>query len=176
MNRTAAISGFVKATPVLALLAVGFALLGPVACTTDPKDEDDCISGDSLCLTTEQFLAKGDTIYQNNCSGCHGTDGMGGVGHGGDVPPLKNSDFLMAERLRPVRIVLRGLPNAVDTATTITVNGNTYTNIMPAILSEGSNLEIAAVLSFVRDSLNGGANIITPAEVATVRASLPAAE
>jgi mono/diheme cytochrome c family protein len=175
MNRTAVISGFVKATPVLALLAVGFALLGPVACTTEPKS-DDCIAGDSLCLTKEQFLAKGNAVFTDNCIGCHGDSGQGGVGHGGDVPPLKNSDFFMAERLRPVRIVLRGLPNSVDTATTITVNGNTYTNIMPAILSEGSNLEIAAVLSFVRDSLNGGANIITPAEVATVRAGLPPAE
>lgn len=172
MNRTALVSGFLKSTPVLAVVGIAFALLAPLGCT-DSNTSEDCPAKDSLCLTKEQFLAKGDTIFQNNCAGCHGTDGMGGDGgHAGNVPPLTNSDFFMAERLRPVRIVLRGLPNLVDTATTITVNGQQYQNIMPAILADYSNLEIAAVLSFVRDSLNGGADLITVKEVKSVRDTL----
>lgn len=158
-------------TPLVIGGVAALFMLLPLGCTSSTGGGDDCPAQDSLCLTKEQFLAKGDTLFQENCAGCHGTYGDGD-GHG-NPPPLHNSDFFMAERLRPVRIVTLGLPNYHDSEQTITVNGNQYSSIMPAILAESNNLDIAAVLSFVRDSLNGGADLITVKEVAAIRKAYP---
>ncbi len=160
---------------ILLLIGAVFALvmLLPLGCTTSTGGGKDCPAQDSLCLTKEQFLAKGDTLFQMNCTGCHGDSGQGGDTHAGHTPPLRNSNFFMAQRLRPVRILLLGLPNIYDTATEITVNGEAYINHMSSPMTESNNLDIAAVLSFVRDSLNGGGDLITVKEVATFRAAYP---
>jgi mono/diheme cytochrome c family protein len=90
------------------------------------------------------------------CAGCHMQKGVGSPGF---APPLGQADFFMAERLRPVRIVLLGMPNVIDTQTFITVNGLEYNggdNQMSAeALHAGwSNLKIAGVLTYIRAVLN----------------------
>jgi hypothetical protein len=72
------------------------------------------------------------------------------------IPPLLHSDYAMEDRLRPLRIMLLGLPNVIDTATVITVRGLNYQDVMPAVAhdEEWSNLRIAAVLTYLRVSLN----------------------
>ena len=115
--------------------------------STDPKPDSE----------RTQLIAMGDSIFQTSCSGCHGGEGKG---HSPHTPPLLHSDFLMAERLRSVRIVTMGLPNDIDTATTITVNGVDYVNQgMPAIGASMSDREIAAVLTFLRVKLNDSSSV-----------------
>jgi hypothetical protein len=105
--------------------------------------------------------------------------------------------------MRPVRILLMGLPNVIDT-NPIVVNGITYENQMPAIAADWTDRKIAAVLTYVRAELNDSTStncvvsengdgqlvsdcviiaspanattMITPAEVKALRDSLIAAE
>ncbi len=104
----------------------------------------------------EQLIAEGEELFQN-CTACHGHEGVGEA-----APPLKHSDFLIAERLRPVRILLLGLPNAIDTATTIKVNGLDIEGqtMFPIATSMGwSDRQIAAVLTYVRAVLNDSTSV-----------------
>ena len=64
----------------------------------------------------------GAKIYQAKCLPCHQ---ITGEGLPGAFPPLKNSDYLIADKKRAVKQVLNGSNEAM------TVNGNVYTVPMP---------------------------------------------
>jgi mono/diheme cytochrome c family protein len=102
-------------------------------------------AADSLHIPRAQLLLHGADVFQNNCTGCHGMDGRG---YAGATPPLANSDFLMANRLRPVSIVLQGLDAS------IIVNGVEYGSTMPAWEEVLTDYDIAAVLTYLRADLN----------------------
>jgi mono/diheme cytochrome c family protein len=95
---------------------------------------------DSLYTPRAQLIADGSGIFDGNCSGCHGVEGRGNAG---STPPLANSDFFMAVRLRPAHILLNGLEDP------ITVNGLDYAGTMPNF-SHLSDYEIASVLTYLR--------------------------
>jgi|GEM_PF-3625371 len=98
---------------------------------------------DSLHVPRATLLAEGEVIFQN-CTNCHGPEGNGNAGA---VPPLRHSDFFMAQRLRPVSILLNGLE------TPITVNGLQYESTMPSF-DFLTNREIASVLTYLRVAKN----------------------
>ena len=58
----------------------------------------------------EQFYAAGHLYYKNQCTNCHGENGMG---IGKLYPPLANSDYLMADKDRAICIVRHGLQGPV---------------------------------------------------------------
>lgn len=62
----------------------------------------------------------------------------------------------MAHRKRPVGILLKGLKGE------ITVNGELYNSGMPAVT--GSDLSVAAVLTYVRNQFNGATDSMTVEE------------
>ena len=105
------------------------------------------------------LMAKGEERFTQYCTMCHG-----GQGEGGFAPPLANSDFLMADRARSIRIQIQGL------ADSITVNGTAYNLTMPAM--GGTDVDIAAVLTYVRSALNGATDSIGVKEVQVVRKGL----
>ena len=83
----------------------------------------------------------------------------------------------MADRHRPIRIQLLGLPNAVDTATTIIVNSDTIHDTLrgASMYNIGfcsPDSEIAAVLTYVRKAFNNSTDYIRVEEVKQVRDSL----
>jgi nitrite reductase (NO-forming) len=107
-------------------------------------------------LTKEVQLEKGKQIYMQNCFACHlpTGEGMANV-----FPPLAKADYLMADRERAIRIVLKGMSGPV------TVNGKTYNNVMPpqaeALLEE----QIADVLTYVTNSWGNSSAPFTVDEV-----------
>ncbi|HEY7788541.1 MAG TPA: c-type cytochrome [Casimicrobiaceae bacterium] len=123
--------------------------------------------------------ADGRSIYQQNCSTCHGPEGRGQPGF---FPPLAgNPDLGKDNGAFPVAVVLHGLDGAID------VEGAAYNASMPPFghLSDG---EIAAVINFVRGAFGNDATkaaaaitqdmvakrraqAMTPAEVHTYRSS-----
>jgi mono/diheme cytochrome c family protein len=138
-------------TFLAALMAVFFAFAA-VGCekSTNPNGNGDLRA---------QLIAEGQASFIT-CAGCHGVDGRG---HAGQTPPLLHSDFIAADPARTLRILLLGLPNPIDTAKTITVNGLQYTapgddQGMPSIENitgePWSDRKIAAVLSYVRAIMN----------------------
>jgi nitrite reductase (NO-forming) len=91
---------------------------------------------------------------------CHQSSGQGLPGI---FPPLASSDYLMADRDRAIGIVIHGLHGEVE------VNGKKYNQVMtPQNLSDD---EIASVLTFVMNSWGNKAKMVTPEEVAKVRAA-----
>jgi len=111
----------------------------------------------------EDRFARGKALYQGTCSTCHQADGSGLPGV---FPPLADSDYLMADKERSIRIVLEGLSGP------IVVNGETYNSVMPP-LANLTDHEIADVLTYVRVNFGNGGTPVEDEEVAKVRAELP---
>ena len=93
-----------------------------------------------------------------SCATCHQASGQGIPKV---FPPLRASDFLVADRARAIRIVMSGLKGP------ITVAGETYSGVMP---NPGLNDEqIAQVLSYEMTNLDNKGKPVTVEEVARVR-------
>jgi nitrite reductase (NO-forming) len=102
--------------------------------------------------------AAGKTIYQKTCITCHQADGKGMQGA---FPPLAGSDYLLADKFRAIRQVIKGSMNK------ITVNGTDYQGVMtPQSLNDS---DIAQVLNYVYHSFGNNGFTVNPAEVKSVR-------
>ncbi|MEM9080368.1 MAG: c-type cytochrome, partial [Verrucomicrobiota bacterium] len=95
------------------------------------------------------------------CSACHGPNGEGVANLG---PPLANSEWVTGPIDNLARIQLRGLQGP------ITVNGIEYNPAAPmAALAYQTDEQIAAVLTFVRNSWGNSASQVEPADIAKWR-------
>jgi nitrite reductase (NO-forming) len=88
---------------------------------------------------------------------------MDGNGLANIFPPLAKSDFLMADKLRAIHIVLNGLTGPVK------VNNATYNSVMPP-MSQLNDDEIANILTFVRNEWGNKGDAVSAVEVKQVRA------
>src|SRR5215470_13439431 len=113
-----------------------------------------------VAMTKELQMEKGKLVFMQNCSMCHQLDGKGLPGV---FPPLAQSDFLMADKDRSVRIALRGLSGS------ITVNGATYDNLMPQLPL--TDEQVANVLTFIRNSWGNQGDVVSLEEVKQIRES-----
>lgn len=104
-------------------------------------------------------MQRGQSIFVEKCSMCHL---MNGAGIPSVYPPLAQSDWLMADRARAVRVLAQGLGEK------ITVNGIVYNNIMPAqILDDAA---VSDVLTYITNSWGNQAAPFTAEEVRVARA------
>ncbi len=106
-------------------------------------------------------LAAGAGVYSRICIICHQPTG---TGIPAVFPPLAGSPIVDGDARRLIRIVLFGLQGPVQ------VNGTTYNNVMPGHAPTLNDSDIAAVLSYVRNSWGHAAPAVTAAAVATERA------
>jgi mono/diheme cytochrome c family protein len=114
----------------------------------------------------EQLARAGAIVYANNCVACHQGDGNGTPGL---FPPLTGSEWVLAEGPnRLIRIVLHGLQGP------ILVKGTAYNNQMNAFGPNLSDKEVAAVLTYIRNTWGNKASMVTAEEVAAVRAATDA--
>lgn len=97
------------------------------------------------------------------CSACHGPNGEGGpIG-----PPLAGSDWVTGPVSNLIRIQLRGLTGP------ITVSGKEYNFPAPmAALAYQTDEQIAAVLTYVRNSFGNKASAVTPDQVKALRSEV----
>lgn len=114
-------------------------------------------------LTKEQQIAAGEKLYMGTCSACHQVNG---AGIPRVFPPLAGSDFLMADKLRSVGIVLNGLTGPVK------VNNEEYNSVMPP-MSHLADDDIANILTYVRNSWGNRGEVVTAAEVTAIRNKTP---
>ena len=110
-------------------------------------------------LTKELQIEKGKLVFMQICAVCHQTNGQGLPNV---FPPLAGSDFLMADKARSIRIVLRG------TSGPIIVNGTTYDSVMPPVVQLTDD-QVANVLTYVRNSWRNTGEAVAPDEVRLVR-------
>ena len=112
-------------------------------------------------LDEAELMKLGSQVYGRVCMPCHQGQGQGVPG---TFPPLAKSDFLLADEKRAIDIVMNGLQGP------IVVNGANYASQMP---NPGLNdVEIAGVLSFVRNSFGNKSDLTTLAEVKKFRNAL----
>lgn len=94
------------------------------------------------------------------CAACHGKEGEGTAA----APPLAGSEWVMGPAENLIRIQLRGLRGP------ITVKGREYDiSGGMAPMAYQSDEQIAAVLSYVRQSFGNNAPAVEPAQVAALR-------
>lgn len=106
-------------------------------------------------------MARGKVAFDKTCIACHQATGLGVPAA---FPPLAKSDYLMADRKRTIKQVIKGSQGE------ITVNGKKYNGVMPPqVLTEQ---EIADVLTYVMNSWGNKAEAITLEEVQAVKKSL----
>jgi mono/diheme cytochrome c family protein len=105
-------------------------------------------------------LVLGKRAYAN-CQACHQADGQGIPG---TYPPLAGSEWALGSAETLVRIVLSGLQGQ------LVVKGVSYNQLMPG-WSRLSDEQIAAVLTYIRNSWGNSAPAVPPELVRAVRAA-----
>jgi len=127
------------------------------------KKEEDIKS--SLTGSDRELYVLGKEIYAREgfCSTCHQPDGNGLVSSG--FPPIANTPWVTGNEERLIKIVLKGLMGP------ITVQGKEYPGQVPMTPFEGmlDDSEVAAVLTYVRNSFGNSASAISPDLVKKVR-------
>ncbi len=108
--------------------------------------------------TLEERIQMGKTVFSKTCLACHQDNGSGVKGA---FPPLAKSDYLNADPVRAISIILHGKTGEVI------VNGDKYNGIMPA--QSLSNEEVANVLTYVYSSWGNKKQEIKPEQVQKVR-------
>ncbi len=101
----------------------------------------------------------GREVYAGNCASCHGAEGQGQAGY---YPSLAGNVDIAKDAALPVLVVLNGLTGPIE------VQGRRYDNTMPT-LGHLSDVEIAAVVNFVRGWNPAQAAPVTPDAVTRLR-------
>lgn len=104
-------------------------------------------------------MQRGAQIYAEKCALCHQANGSGVPPV---YPPLAESDWMMADRTRAIRVLCEGLEGA------IVVKGVNYVNVMPAQVLDDA--QVADVLTFAMNSWGNSTRPLTADEVRGVRA------
>jgi mono/diheme cytochrome c family protein len=108
-------------------------------------------------------MQAGQAIYLDECSACHT---RGGSGIPRLIPALKQAPAVQQESaISLVRVVLEGAQSA-QTAHAVTGPG------MPALGWKLSNLQVADVVTYIRNSWGNAAPAVSAADVKAVRADL----
>jgi mono/diheme cytochrome c family protein len=127
-----------------------------VALTSDLKGKDL-----DLYLEGSKIYAK-----EGYCTTCHQSNGKGLSASG--FPPLANSKWSVGSEERLIKLVLKGLMGPME------VNGVKYSGQVPMTPYGGllNDREVAAVLTYVRNSFGNKASAVDPMKVKAVRASV----
>ncbi|MBK1826309.1 c-type cytochrome [Haloferula rosea] len=99
------------------------------------------------------YMAKGEKIY-GKCIGCHAPDGKGG----GAYPALAGSDWVVGDTQKFAMIVLNGLSGPSST-------GKNW-GVMPAQGIGMSPTDLAAVMTYVRNSFGNSVGDVVTSEMA----------
>gem|GEM_PF-108169 len=130
------------------------ALDNPVALQENPEAAE--MPSEQWNITaSEDRLSRGAALYQQHCALCHRPDGQGVE----DLyPPLAGTNWVTGSKDRLINVLLRGLSEPIE------VNGKTYEEAM-APYAHLPDEELAAILSFIRQSWGNEAGAVLPAEV-----------
>ncbi len=122
----------------------------------------------SLTGNDLDLFVKGKEIYgrEGYCATCHQPDGRGLSAS--QFPPLAGTNWVLGSEERLIKLVLKGLMGPIE------VLGHHYPGQVPMTPYESmlDNEEIAAVLTYVRNSFGNQASPVQPEKVKEVRDSI----
>jgi mono/diheme cytochrome c family protein/glucose/arabinose dehydrogenase len=118
-------------------------------------------------------LERGEGIYKELCFSCHGDDGRGTPEPGVSAkeknlmaPPLAGSARVQGHRDYVIKTLLQGMTGPIE--------GKTYAAGVMVPMATNTDEWIASVASYVRNSFGNTGTLVTPADVARVRAETAA--
>ena len=121
-------------------------------------------SGSADAGASEAQIKAGQTVFMTVCFACHQPTGLGLPNM---FPPLAGSDWVNAPKPdRIIRNVLHGVMGPLK------INGKPFTTpapMMPPQASALTDVQIANVLTYVRNSWGNKASAVTPAQVKAIR-------
>ncbi len=147
--------------------AKGVALIGERLLAAPAGNPGGGRRGGPLSADEQKRLQQGSDVFGGVCFACHGSDGMGAPKAGGApgttmAPPLAGSPRVVGHRDYVIKVILNGLTGPLD--------GKTYQEVM--VPMGGSTDEwVAGVASYIRTSFGNAGGLVTPADVARVRAA-----
>lgn len=121
--------------------------------------------GDSGPITMpviDAFSKNGAKIYAAKCQGCHQPNGMG---DGANFPPLGNSEWVTGDTQHLAMIIMNGVKGE------ITVDGRVWNSAMAPQMPL-SAVELASVMTYVRNSFGNETGDVVSAEMAEAALSL----
>lgn len=105
------------------------------------------------------LMAEGEKVYGTQCAACHQKEGTGVAP---TFPPLANDPVANGGPVEEhITVVLKGLSGKV-------INGVAYSGAMTPFANLSDN-EIAAVITFERNSWGNNGGVVEPAQVAALR-------
>lgn len=115
-----------------------------------------------LTADATQLFSEGRELYGRHCASCHAEDGRGKPPH---YPPLAdNQSITMQSAVNPIRMVLNGgYPPGTKK--------NPMPYGMPPFAQELSDIEIAAVVTYIRTAWGNHGTPVTPQEANMLRAA-----
>jgi mono/diheme cytochrome c family protein len=124
--------------------------------------------GGPLTPDQQKRLQQGSDVFGAVCFSCHGADGLGqplaGAAAGASMAPaLAGSTRVQGHRDYVIKVLLNGLTGPIG--------GKAYTDVMVPMGAGSSDEWVAGVASYVRNAFGNNAGLVTPADVARVRAA-----
>ena len=136
----------------------------------DPKKKEE--EKEATESEKRPLYALGKEVYnrESACVTCHQPDGEGLKASG--YPPLSGTKWVEGNKKRLIKLVLKGLQGPID------VKGKTYPGQVPMTPFENllTNEEIAAVLTYVRNSFGNDASTVSPETVDKIRKAVSGKE
>jgi mono/diheme cytochrome c family protein len=120
---------------------------------TPDETKDNLNTGDRL---------EGSILYETYCANCHQRDGKG---DGARFPPLAASDYVAGDKTQLINIILNGLQGK------ITVDGKTFSGIMPPHKDILDDHAIASIATYIRTRFGKVKGSVGTLEVTAVRNS-----
>jgi mono/diheme cytochrome c family protein len=149
--------------------AKGVALIGARLLTAPPAFGGGGGRRGTLTPVEEKRLQAGSDVFGAVCFACHAPDGLGAPLDGAPAgtmmaPPLAGSPRVQGHRDYIIKVLLRGMTGPLD--------GKTYRDVM--VPMDNTDEWVAGIASYVRNSFGNTGDLVTPADVARVRAEIAA--
>jgi mono/diheme cytochrome c family protein/glucose/arabinose dehydrogenase len=121
----------------------------------------------TLTPVEDKRLQQGSDVFNAVCFACHANDGLGAPLQGAApgtmmAPPLSGSPRVQGHRDYIIKVLLKGMTGELD--------GKTYRDVM--VPMDNTNEWVAGIASYVRTSFGNRGDLVTPADVARVRAEI----
>ena len=151
-------------TAIASNKAGGVKLIGEQIISPPKPRNNGPFGGNELSKTQKESVERGMVIYSELCSQCHGNNGLGTPAGNGKLmaPALAGSLRVQAHPEYAIKVVLHGMEGNIE--------GKNYSGGLMAPMKDHDDVWVADVISYIRNGLSNDASLVTPDQVAKIRA------
>ncbi len=127
-----------------------------------PPDKIQTNDIQSIGLSDDDILKRGQDVYNRNCLTCHQENGSGVPMM---YPPITESDFISGDNEKLIKLILKGMSGPIEIKTEL------YNSIMPP-QNNLDDQQISALITYLRSTFSNSGKQVSTEEVTKVRESL----